>query len=188
MIEEFKKLKGQANEKMDQAMQHLEDEFKKLKTGRANVAMVEDIKFEYFGNSVPIKQSASLTTPDPHSIVITPWDKSALHAIEKGIADANIGFTANNDGKVIRVSVPPLTEDRKKELVKYAKELAEETKIVIRNARRDINDRVKKMTKEGHFSEDDERKELNDIQKVTDSHIKKIEQVILAKEKDIMEV
>ncbi len=188
MIEEFKKLKEQANEKMDKAIHHLEDEFKKLKTGRANVAMVEDIKFEYFGNPTPIKQSASLTTPDPHTIVITPWDKSALHAIEKGIADANLGFTANNDGKLIRVSVPPLTEDRKKELVKYAKEISEETKVVIRNARRDINDKVKKMTKDGHFSEDDERRELEEVQKTTDTHIKHIDKLFADKEKDIMEV
>ncbi len=188
MIEEFKELKLTANEKMDKAIHHLEDEFKKLKTGRANVAMVEDIKFNYYNNPTPIKQAASLSTPDPHTIIIDPWDKSALHDIEKGISEANLGFTASNDGKSIRVSIPPLTEDRKKDLVKYAKELGEVTKVVIRNARRDINDRVKKMTKEGHISEDEERKELDEIQKVTDNHNAKIEQILQHKEKEIMEV
>ncbi len=188
MIEEFVALKKAANEKMDKAIHHLEDEFRKLKTGRANVAMIEDIKFSYYNNPTPIKQAASLTTPDPHTIVIDPWDKSALKNIEKGIADSNLGFSASSDGKIIRVNIPPLTEDRKKDLVKYGKELAEETKVVIRNARRDINDKVKKMTKDGHISEDEERKELDDIQKVTDNHIKGIDLLLQQKEKDIMEV
>lgn len=188
MIQEFMDLKKAANEKMDKAIHHLEDEFRKLKTGRANVAMVEDIRFSYYNNPTPIKQAASLTTPDPHTIIIDPWDKSAVKNIEKGIADSNLGFTASSDGKIIRVSIPPLTEDRKKDLVKYGKELAEETKVVIRNTRRDINDKVKKLTKDGHISEDEERKELDDIQKVTDSHITKIEQILSNKEKEIMEV
>lgn len=188
MIEEFKALKKEAQEKMDKAVGYLKDEFKKLKTGRASVSMVEDITFSYYGNPTPIKQAAGLSTPDPHMIVIDPWDKSILHAIEKGITEASLGFTASNDGKVIRVSIPPLTEERKKELVKYCKGLAEDAKVVIRNYRRDINQKVKEMTKGGHISEDDEKKELDEIQKVTDNHTSNIDTMFSEKETEIMEV
>ncbi|OHD57449.1 MAG: ribosome recycling factor [Spirochaetes bacterium GWF1_51_8] len=188
MLDEFKALKKEANEKMDKTIQHLKDEYKKLRTGRANVAMVEDIKFLFYGNPTPVKQAASLQTPDPHTILIDPWDKSVLHAIDKGISDSGLGFTASNDGRVIRVSIPPLTEDRKKEMVKYGKEMAEESRVVVRNWRRDINAKVKQLLKDGHIGEDDERKELDDIQKVTDNHIKTIDDLVVNKEKEIMEV
>lgn len=188
MKEEFQVLKKDANEKMDKAIHHLTEEFKKLRTGRANISMVEDIKFTYYGNPSPIKQAASLSIPDPHSIVIDPWDKSILHDIEKGIADAGLGFTASNDGKIIRISIPPLTEERKLELVKYAKKVAEDTKVVIRNSRRDINNHIKKLAKESVISEDEEHKELDLIQKVTDNHSKKIDSLMTSKEKEIMEV
>lgn len=188
MVEEFNRLKKEANEKMDKALAYLKDEFKKLHTGRANITMIEDIKFTYYGNPSPIKSAASLSTPDPHTIVIDPWDKSILHDVEKGISDANLGFNCNNDGKVIRVSIPPLTEERKKELVKYAKGLAEEAKVVMRNERRDINHKVKEFSKNGHIGEDDEHKELDDIQKVTDDHTKTIDNLMKNKEKEIMTV
>ncbi len=188
MVEEFKKVKQEANERMDKTIQHLKDEFKKLRTGRANSAMVEDIRFDYYGNLTPVKQAASLSTPDPHTIVIDAWDKSILKSIEKGISDSGLGFQATNDGRVIRVSIPPLTEDTKKEYVKKAKEIAEEVKVGIRNERRDINAHIKKLAKDGHISEDDERKELDEIQKVTDNHIKVIDDLIVKKEKEIMEV
>ncbi len=188
MKEEFQTLKKEANEKMDKALLHLKEEFKKLRTGRANISMIEDIKFTYFGNPTPLKQAASLSVPEPHSIVIDPWDKSILHDIEKGISESGLGFTASNDGKVIRVSIPPLTEERKKDLVKYAKEVAEETKVVIRNARRDINNQIKKLAKEGSIGEDEEHKELDTIQKTTDEHSKKIDSLMETKEKEIMEV
>ncbi len=188
MVEEFIKVKREANERMDKTIQFLKDEFKKMRTGRANVAMVEDIRFDYYGNMTPLKQAASITTPDPHSIKIDPWDKSALKSIEKGISDSNMGFTAANDGKVIHVNIPPLTEETKKDFVKKIKEVAEEIKVAIRNERRDINAHVKKMTKDGHISEDDERKELDEIQKVTDNHIKNIDELVGKKEKEIMEV
>ena len=136
----------------------------------------------------PIKQAASIATPDPHQIVIDPWDKSIIKSIEKGISESGMGFTASNDGKVIRVNIPPLTQDTKKDLVKKIKEMGEEIKVTIRNERRDINSSVKKMSKDGHISEDDERKELDDIQKVTDNHMKMIDDLIGKKEKDIIEV
>jgi ribosome recycling factor len=188
MIEEFERFKREANDKMDKAIAYLKDEYKRLKIGRASIAMVEDIKFDYYGNHSPVKQAATLSTPDPHTIVIDPWDKNVLHNIEKGISESNLGFNCSNDGRVIRVSIPPLTEERKKELVKYAKELAEEAKIVIRNERRDINSQVKKFSKEGHISEDAERKELDEIQKVTDDHNKNIDEIFDKKEKEIMEI
>ena len=188
MLEEFEKTKKEANDKMDKTIAHLKEEFKKLRTGKANVAMIEDIRFDYYGNPSPIKQAATLSTPDPHTIVIDSWDKGLLHAIEKGIADTNLGFTASNDGRVIRVAVPPLTEQRKKELMKYAKEVAEEAKIVIRNERRDYNNHIKKLSKDGHISEDEEKKELDLIQKVTDNHIKTIDDLIAHKDKEVMEV
>jgi len=188
MVEEFIRLKKEANERMDKTIQFLKDEYKKLRTGRANIAMVEDIRFEYYGNLTPIKQAASLSTPDPHSIVIEPWDKSALKNIEKGISDSKLGFTAINDGKVIRVVIPPLTEETKKDFVKKIKELAEEAKVAIRNERRDINTHIKRFSKDGHISEDDERREFDDIQKVTDNHIKTIDDLAMKKEKEIMEV
>lgn len=188
MIEEFKKLKSEAKDRMDKSIEHLKSEFKKLKTGRASVAMLEDLHFDYYGNPTLIKSVASISTPDPHTILIDPWDKGSLHAIEKGISEAGLGFTAVNDGKVIRVNIPPLTEDRKKELVKYAKDLAEETRVIIRNSRRDINQKIKDLSKGGHIGEDDERKELDDIQKVTDNHIKNIDGSLAVKEKDIMDI
>lgn len=188
MLEEFEKLKKEANERMDKTIQFFKDELKRVKTGRATVGMVEDIRFEYYGNSVPIKQAASLSTPDPHTIVIDPWDKSAIKAIEKGLVDSGLNFTIINDGKVIRINIPPLTEETKKEYVKKVKELGEEAKIAIRNERRDINEKIKKFTKEGHISEDEERKEIEQIQKVTDNHIKMIDELVAKKEKEIMEV
>ncbi len=170
MVEEFIKLKKEANERMDKTINFLKDELKKVRTGRATVGMVEDIRFDYYGNMSPIKQAASLSTPDPHTIVIDPWDKSIIKSIEKGIVES--GFT----------------EETKKEYVKKLKEIAEEAKIAIRNERRDINDKVKKFSKEGHISEDEEKKELDEIQKVTDNHIKLIDELVAKKEKEIMEI
>ncbi len=188
MVEEFLKLKKEANDRMDKTIQFFKDEIKKVRTGRATVGMVEDIRFEYYGNMTPIKQAASLSTPDPHTIVIDPWDKSILKSIERALAESGLNFPAVNDGKLIRINIPPLTEETKKEYIKKLKELAEEAKVAIRNERRDINDKVKKFTKEGHISEDEERRELEEIQKVTDNHIKLIDELTGKKEKEIMEI
>ena len=188
MVEEFIKLKKEANDRMDKTIQFFKDEIKKVRTGRATVGMVEDIRFDYYGNSTPIKQASSLSTPDPHTIVIDPWDKSILKAIEKGIMESGLNFPVVNDGKLLRINIPPLTEETKKEYIKKLKEIGEEAKIAIRNERRDINDRVKKFSKDGHISEDEERRELDEIQKVTDNHIKLIDELIAKKEKEIMEI
>lgn len=188
MIEEFIKLKKEANERMDKTINFFKDELKKVRTGRATVGMVEDIRFDYYGNMSPIKQAASLSTPDPHTIVIDPWDKSIIKSIEKGIVESGINFPVVNDGKILRINIPPLTEETKKEYVKKLKEMAEEAKVAIRNERRDINEKVKKFSKDGHISEDQEKKELDDIQKVTDNHIKLIDELVAKKEKEIMEI
>jgi|YNPBryulayer2012_1023412.scaffolds.fasta_scaffold20574_1 ribosome recycling factor len=188
MLEAFEKFKKEAKERMDKALAHFTEELKHIKTGRASIGMVEDIRFEYYGTPTPIRQAASLSTPDPHTIVIDAWDKSILKNIEKGINDANLGFTVVNDGKVLRVAIPPLTEDSKKALVKKVKGMGEEIKVTIRNERRDINNHIKELVKNGHISEDDERRELETIQKITDEHIKNIDILVEKKAKEIMEI
>lgn len=188
MIEAFEKFKKEAKERMDKALAHFTEELKHVKTGRASIGMVEDIRFEYYGTPTPIRQAASLSTPDAHTIVIDAWDKSILKNIEKGINDANLGFTVVNDGKVLRVAIPPLTEESKKALVKKVKEMGEEIKVTIRNERRDINNHIKELVKGGHISEDDERRELEAIQKITDDHIKRIDELVEKKSKEIMEI
>ncbi|URA09964.1 ribosome recycling factor [Thermospira aquatica] len=187
MVEAFEKFKKEAKDRMDKALSHFMEELKHVKTGRASIGMVEDIRFDYYGTPTPIRQAASLNTPDPHTIVIDAWDKSILKNIEKGINDANLGFTVVNDGKVLRVAIPPLTEDSKKALVKKIKEMGEEIKVTIRNERRDINNHIKELVKGGHISEDDERRELDAIQKITDDHIKHIDELVEKKAKEIME-
>lgn len=188
MIEAFEKFKKEAKESMDKALGHFQEELKHIKTGRASIGMVEDIRFEYYGTPTPIRQAASLSTPDPHTILIDAWDKSILKSIEKGINDAKLGFTVVNDGKVLRVAIPPLTEDSKKALVRKVKEMGEEIKVTIRNERRNINNHIKDLVKVGHISEDDEKKELDAIQKITDEHIKHIDDLVEKKSKEIMEI
>ncbi|SFB79759.1 ribosome recycling factor [Brevinema andersonii] len=186
MTPEYQAFKKNAQESMDKAILFLKDEFNRLKAGRANIVMVEDITFEAYGQHMTIKQAAALSVPDTHQIVIEPWDKSLLKDIEKGIHNTGLDFSVTNDGKILRINIPPLTEDRKKELVKYAKGIAEDAKIVIRNMRRDINNKLKEHSKE--ISEDDIRKELDKIQKETDNHIALIEETMKQKEKDIMAI
>lgn len=186
MTPEYQAFKKEAQNGMDKALAFLKEEFNRLKAGRASVVMVEDILFEAYGQPSTVKQMAALTVPDPHQILIEPWDKALLKDIEKGIHNSGMDFSVTNDGRVLRVSVPPLTEDRKKELVKYAKGLAEDAKVVIRNGRRDINSKLKDISKE--ISEDDMRKELDKVQKETDSHIAAIDEAMKTKEKDIMSV
>lgn len=186
MNPEYSAFKKDAQESMEKTIHFLKDEFNRLKAGRASIVMVEDITFEAYGQSMTIKQSAALSVPDPHQIVIEPWDKSLLKDIEKGIHNTGLDFSVVNDGKLLRISIPPLTEQRKKELVKYAKGIAEDAKVAIRNVRRDINAKLKDLAKE--ISEDDMRKELDNIQKQTDTYINNIDSIMKNKESDIMEV
>lgn len=186
MNPEYETYKKSAHENMEKAIHFLKDEFNRLKVGRANVVMVEDITFEAYGQIMTVKQSAALSVPDPHQIIIEPWDKNVLKDIEKGIHNTGMDFSVLNDGKILRINIPTLTEQRKKEVVKYAKGIAEDAKIVIRNVRRDINNKLKEISKE--ISEDDMRKELELIQKDTDNYIIEIDAQIKKKEKDIMEI
>ncbi len=186
MTPDYQAFKKEASESMEKTIQFLKDEFSRLKAGRASIVMVEDITFEAYEQVMTIKQSAALSVPDPHQIVIEPWDKALLKDIEKGIHNTGLDFSVVNDGKVLRINIPPLTEQRKKELVKYAKGIAEDAKVGIRNVRRDVNAKLKDLAKE--ISEDDMRKELDLVQKNTDSYIANIDAIMKTKENDIMEI
>lgn len=174
--------------RMDSALTALQAHFKTLRTGRANAAMLDTIVVDYYGTPTPLAQAASVKVPEPALIVVEPWDKSMVAPIEKAIRTSDLGFNPASDGKVIRVPVPMLTEERRKELVKKAHQMAEESRTAIRQVRRDGNDKLKKMLKDHTISEDDEKRALDEIQKVTDKHIDEVANVLKHKEQDIMAV
>ncbi|HYC91775.1 MAG TPA: ribosome recycling factor [Thermoanaerobaculia bacterium] len=173
---------------MDSSIQSLHAHFKTLRTGRANAAMLDSIHVDYYGTPTPLAQAASIKVPEPALLVVEPWDKSMVGPIEKAIRTADLGFNPASDGKVIRVPVPVLTEERRKELVKKAHVMAEEARTAIRQVRRDGNDKLKKMLKGHEISEDDEKRALDEIQKLTDRHIDEVASVLKGKEQDIMAV
>jgi len=177
----------EAKEKMEHAIQHLEREFQKIRAGKANPNMLSGVRVDYYGVSTPIEQTSNINTPDPRQIIVQPFDKSTIHEIEKAILNANLGFNPQNEGELIRIQVPPLTEERRIELVKKAKHVGEETKIGIRNARRHANDEAKKLEKEG-MAEDEAKRLEEEIQKLTDKYIAKVDELVEAKEEDIMTV
>ena len=162
--------------------------FNTIRTGRANPSLLDKISVEYYGADTPLKSLASLSTPDSQTIQIQPFDASAMGLIEKAIAMSDLGLTCNNDGKVIRINIPPLTEDRRKDLCKLAAKYAEEGKVALRNIRRDAIDRVKKQEKDGELSEDQSRDQQDRIQKLTDRYIAEIEKHLSDKEADILKV
>jgi ribosome recycling factor len=174
--------------RMHGALEALHREFKTLRTGRANVSMLDGVHIDYYGTPTPLSQVASLKVPEPSMILAEPWDKSMVSAIEKAIRNADLGLNPANDGKVIRIPIPQLTEDRRKELVKRAHHMAEESRTAIRQVRRDGNDKLKKMLKGHEISEDDEKRGLDEIQKLTDKHIDEVASVLNHKEQDIMAV
>jgi len=171
---------------MQRAIKALERDLSKIRTGRASVALVEEITVEYYGSLTPLNQLASISVPDSRLIIIQPWDPSALSAIEKAILKSNIGLTPSNDGKRICINIPPLTEERRKELVKLVKKIGEEAKVSIRNLRRKANDILKKMKKNKEISEDDFYQGQEKIQKITDEFIEKVERILSKKEDEIM--
>jgi len=181
-------IKKDAEERMGKALISLERDFSKLRTGRASTSLVEDIKVDYYGTPTPINQLASVSVPDSRSISIQPWDRGAFSLVEKALLKSDLGLTPVNDGKIIRINIPPLTEERRKDLVKVARKYTEETKVAIRNIRRDANDSLKKLEKDKAASEDDLKKAGEAIQKVTDAQIAKADQKCLTKEKEIMEI
>jgi len=174
--------------RMHGAIEALHREFKSLRTGRANVAMLDGITVDYYGTPSPISQVANLKVPEPSLIVAEPWDKSIVAAVEKAIRTSDLGLNPSSDGKVIRIPIPQLTEDRRKELVKLAHHVAEEARTAIRQVRRDGNDRLKKMLKSHEISEDDEKRALDEIQKLTDKNIDEVGNILKHKEQDIMAV
>lgn len=179
---------AEVEDKMGKAIDATQRSFNTIRTGRANSALLDRISVEYYGASTPLKSLAGVTIPDSSTIAIQPFDQTSIGAIERAISMSDIGLTPNNDGKIIRLNIPPLTNERRKELVKLASKYAEEGKVAIRNIRRDGIDSVKKQEKASEISEDESRSTQDDIQKLTDSYIKKIEDVLTEKEKDIMTV
>ena len=162
--------------------------FNTIRTGRANSSLLDKIQVEYYGADTPLKSLATISTPDSTTIQLQPFDMSSLALIEKAISMSDLGLTCNNDGKLIRINIPPLTEDRRKDLCKLASKYAEEGKVALRNIRRDAIDKVKKQEKEGEFSEDQSRDEQNKVQKLTDKFIAEIEKLLAEKEADILKV
>jgi ribosome recycling factor len=178
---------SKAKNSMEHAIDHLVHELSKLRTGKASTAMLADLMVEHYGMKMPLPQVATITTGDSRTLLIQPWDKTALRPIENAIFEANLGLTPQNDGETIRLNIPPLTEERRKELVKKSKALAEDTKIGIRNARRDCMEFIKKSIKDG-LPEDIGKKKETEIQTLTDQFSEKVEKTIVLKEKDIMTV
>ncbi|MBI9079008.1 MAG: ribosome recycling factor [Pseudodesulfovibrio sp.] len=170
------------------AISALDKEFGKLRTGRATTALVDGIVVDYYGTPTPIGQLSSISVPDSKTVTIQPWDKGAFGAVEKAIQNSDLGLNPANDGKIIRITIPQLTEERRKELVKIAKKYTEDGKIALRNVRRDMNDALKKLEKDKDISEDERKKSENDVQKMTDDFVKKCDEVLAAKEKEILEI
>jgi len=172
---------------MKKAVEHLKSQLGKVRTGRASSALIENVKVDYYGEPTPIAQVGGISTPDARTLLIQPWDASTLGGIEKAILAANLGITPQNDGQVIRISVPPLTEERRLDIVKQCKKMAEEAKLGVRNSRRDANDSLKAAEKKEHFSEDDRKRAEDDVQKMTDRFVKEIDEILVAKEKEVLE-
>ncbi len=177
-----------SEEAMKKTIEKLKNELAAIRTGRANAAVIEGIKVESYGSLMPINQIAGISVPDAKTIEIRPWDASQLGAIEKAIMKADIGMTPINDGKVVRISVPPLTEERRKEIAKSINKMAEDYRVAIRNERRVLVDGIKKAEKDKAITEDERKKSENEAQKVTDEYIKKIDECIALKEKEIMQI
>ncbi|HPF20895.1 MAG TPA: ribosome recycling factor [Syntrophomonas sp.] len=177
-----------AEDRMKKTIEHMLGDFASMRAGRANPAMLDRIMVSYYGEPTPINQMANINVPEARLLVIQPWDKSSIADIEKAIMKSDLGITPNNDGNVIRLAVPQLTEERRKDVVKTVKKRAEEAKVAIRNIRREGNDLIKSSEKDKLISEDESKKGLDSIQKVTDKYIKDIDAALQVKEKDIMEV
>jgi ribosome recycling factor len=187
MSELIKKQISDAKALMDKAIDHADNELNKIRAGKASPSMLDDIVVDYYGSPTPLSQVGSVNTPDARTIVVQPWEKSLLNVIEKAIMEANLGVNPQNDGVIIRINVPPLTEERRRDLVKKAKAEAETGKIAIRNVRKDANEKIRKLKSEG-VSEDEMKTGEAEVQKLTDAYIIKVDQLSDAKEKDIMTV
>ncbi len=181
-------VKKDAEERMEKALAALERDCSKLRTGRASTSLVDGLKVDYYGTPTPIGQLASVATPDSRTITIQPWDRGSFALVEKAILKSDLGLTPINDGKIIRIGIPPLTEERRKDLTKVSRKYGEEAKVAIRNIRRDANDSLKKLEKDKAHSEDEIKKAQDAVQKLTDAYVAKVDQKCQAKEKEIMEL
>ncbi len=175
-------------ENMEKAIRAFEKSLNKVRTGRASISLLDNIKVEYYGVPTPLNQVATLSVPESRLIVISPWDSSVIGSVEKAIQKSDLGLNPTNDGKLIRISIPPLTEERRKDLVKVVKRLAEECKINLRNARRDTNDQLKTLKKDNDISEDELYAYQKEVQEITDKYIEKTDGILTFKEKEILEI
>ncbi|MCD6281911.1 MAG: ribosome recycling factor [Deltaproteobacteria bacterium] len=181
-------VKQELKKKMEDAISAMKQSLSRIRTGKASVSLLDGIMVDYYGTQTPINQLATLSTPEPRLIAVQPWDKGALASIEKAILKSELGLNPNNDGKIIRIPIPPLTEERRKELVKMVKKTAEEFRVEIRNHRREANTMLKDMEKEKEITKDELKKALDDVQELTNKYMKKIDEVSEEKEKEIMEI
>lgn len=177
----------ETSDNMGKSITSLENEFKRIRTGRASLSILDGIRVDYYGTPTPLNQMASLSVPESRLISIQPWDVSVIKEIEKAILKSDLGLTPSSDGKIIRIAIPPLTEERRKELVKVINKMSEDHKVAVRNLRRDANDMIKELKKEGEISEDEAFKAQDQVQKITDEHIKLIDEINNKKEKEILE-
>jgi len=181
-------IKKRLTERMDKTLEVLKRDLASIRTGRASLSILDGILVNYYGAPTPINHVATLAIPESRLITIQPWDPKLIPEIEKAIQKSDLGLNPTNDGKIIRVTIPPLTEERRKQIVKQVHKRGEEAKIALRNIRRDANEEVKKLEKEKHLSEDETRRSIDEIQKITDSFIKKVDEIISHKEAEVMEV
>lgn len=184
----YKKVLLETKDKMHKTVDHLQHELAGIRTGKASASLVEDIKVDYYGTHTAMREIASITTPEPRLIVIQPWDQNAVAAIVKAIQTSSLGISPVDDGRVVRVPIPELTEERRKELDKHIKHMAEEARVAVRNTRRDENEKLKKMQKDKQITEDDLRLAEKEVQKYTDDTIKKIDDVLKHKEQEIFKI
>ncbi len=184
----FEHIEKESKEKMEKAIHSLVSELKKIRTGRAQVNMLDNIRVNYYGQLTPLNQTAAISTPDARSFLISPWEPSLVKEIETALIKSDLGMTPQSDGKVIRLKVPELTEERRKDLVKSVKKICEDARVSIRLARRDANDELKSLLKDKKLSEDEQKARADEVQKLTDEYIKRVDQIAAEKEKELMTV
>lgn len=183
-----KQVKDKAKQAMEKAVEALKRDLGKVRTGRASLTLLEDVRVDYYGTPTPLNQVGTLAVPEPRLITIQPWERNLLPEIEKAILKSDLGITPNSDGQMVRIAIPPLTEERRREMVKVIKRMGEETKVAIRNARRDANESLKSLQKEKEITEDDQKLGEKNVQELTDQYVKKVDDVLATKEKEIMEI
>ena len=187
-FQSIKEIENYAKTRMEKVLSDLQHEMASIRTGRASVGLLDSVRVDYYGTPSPLNQVATLHVPEPSLITVQPWDVSQIGAIEKAIRSADLGLNPNNDGKIVRVPVPPLTEERRREIVKRLHIVAEDHKVAARNIRRDANENIKKLLKDKTISEDEDRRAHDEVQKLTDGYINKIDLAAKAKEKEILEL